>query len=202
MNRNATALILIVLAIGIYFTVTRGLLEQVKEVRAVNDEYSGALRNAEELIKVRKKVSDDYNSITDADRQRLDKMVPNTVDNIRLVIDLTSVGLRHGFTLKNIKASAANSNERAPRPEDAQAMITARGGPGYYGAVGNIPTPTLETVTVTFDVVAPYLEFISFLQDLEANLRLMDISRLSVTANEDGLYAFNVELKTYWLKQQ
>jgi hypothetical protein len=194
MNRNATATILIVLAIGIYFTVTKTFIADAKAVKEVNDQYASAIENAEKLIEVREQVLKAYNSLTEKDRERLSKMVPNTVDNIRLVIDLNSIGIKHGLALKGIQArtddsgnnnSGANSGPRMGKQPD-----------------GMIATPSLDIVTVSFSVTAPYLEFISLLQDLEANLRIMDISKLSVAATETGLYDFTVELKTYWLKQQ
>ncbi len=45
-------------------------------------------------------------------------------------------------------------------------------------------------------------QFISLLQDLEANLRVMDVTHLSLTANDSGTYDWSVELKTYWLRSQ
>lgn len=198
MNRNITAIILIVLAIGIYLTFTRAKLAEVNAVRAVNAQHLLAIANADKLMKVRDSVLKDYNSLSAEDRLRLDKMVPNTVDNIRLIIDLNSVALRHGFSLRNIKASASNTGKitpSTPQPQDS--------GRGSDGMMTSIPTPILDTVTISFSVTAPYQQFIDLLRDLEANLRIMDTTRLSVSAGANpGMYDFSVELKTYWLRQQ
>jgi hypothetical protein len=82
-----------------------------------------------------------------------------------------------------------------PLPQDA----SARAGEG-----GTIPVPVLDTVTVSFGVTASYQQFIELLRDLEANLRVMDVTRLTLTANPTtaGTYDFAVELRTYWLRQQ
>jgi hypothetical protein len=198
MNRNITAIILIVLAIGTYMTFTRAKLAEVNEVRAVNDQYIAAIGNADQLIKVRDKVLKDYNALSDQDRVRLDKMLPDTVDNIRLIIDLNSVALRHGFSLRNISASASNSNKPASNAQQSQDAPRGSGGAG-----STIPTPVLDTVKVSFSVTAPYQQFIDLMKDLEANLRIMDVTHLTVTAAQaGGAYDFGVELKTYWLRQQ
>ncbi len=198
MNRNITATILIVLAAGIYLTFTRAKLAEVNAVRGVNDQYLSAIANADKLIKVRDIVLKQDRSISDTDRDRLDKMLPDTVDNIRLIIDLNSIALRHGFPLRNIKASANSAKPTGPAvplPQDA----SARAGEG-----GTIPVPVLDTVTVSFGVTASYQQFIELLRDLEANLRVMDVTRLTLTANPTtaGTYDFAVELRTYWLRQQ
>jgi len=192
MNRNVTATILIVLAVGIYFTVTKEMMDQAKQVRLVNAQYSSAIYNAEQLIRVRDQVLEAYNNIREEDRQRLDKMIPNTVDNIRLIIDLNSVAARHGLVLRNIKAETDSSNSNLSGP-------AAPAGPDSFAQ--NISNPTLGTVTVSFNTEAPYLSFISFLQDLEANLRIMDVSRLTLTAEDSGVYTYSVGLQTYWLKE-
>ncbi len=195
MNRNITATILIVLAIGLYATVTRAKIDEIKSVQAVNNEYSTALSNADKLIKVRDRVLEDFNKISEDDKTRIDKMIPNTVDNIRLIIDLDSIGNKHGVTLNNIRANANKT--------DSGSQVSGVKVPKTTGGYQNvISTPILDTVSVSFSVTASYSQFIDFLKDIEANLRIMDITKLTLTANDTGTYDFGVELRTYWLRQQ
>ncbi len=194
MNRNLTATILIILAIGIYFTVTTSILADADKVKEVNNQYVAAIESADKLISVRDQVTKDYNNLSQDDRERLAKIVPGSVDNIRLVIDLNSVAMRHGFALQGIKATAAT-------PPVVGGQASAPINPNTNN-IKSISTPTLDTVSVSFGVTAPYLQFISFLQDLEANLRIMDITHLSITSSDTGVYSFQVQLKTYWLRQQ
>lgn len=197
MNKNITATILIVLAIGIYFTVTEKVIADGKAIQKVNDEYVSAIESAKKLIAVRDQVTRDYNNISEIDRERLSKMIPNSVDNIRLIIDLNDVARRHGFQLEGIKAVASTDSANNTAP----AFNQVPGMPGVPSRV-SIAEPILDNVTVTFSVTAPYLQFKSFLQEIEANLRLMEITKLSMTANDTGIYTYKVELKTYWLRQQ
>lgn len=208
MNKNIIATILIVLAIGIYMTFTRGKINEVNAVRGVNDQYSQAIRNADNLVKVRDQVLRDYSSISVEDRSRLDKMIPNTVDNIRLIIDLNSVARRRGVSLRNIKASAVAPVAKASSQKTGTAIPPSNNlsvkNPGTSDMVltGNIPTPTLDIVNISFSVSAPYQQFIEFMRDLESNLRIMDLSHLTVAVSDTGTYDFGVQLSTYWLRQQ
>ena len=195
MNRNITAIILIVLAVGLYFTFTSNLWVETMAVKDVNDQYSGAITGAVKLISLRDKVLKDFNNLSVDDRNNIDKMIPNTVDNIRLIIDLNSIALQHGFSLKNVTAAAKSAGASALSNSNNQSSL------GSKGNSFNIATPTLDTVAVSFSVSAPYQQFISFLQDLESNLRIMDVTHLSVTANDTGTYDFSVQLNTYWLRQ-
>ncbi len=199
MSKNLTAFILLVIAGGIYFTITSGMVADAKAVKAINDQYSSALSNASRLMTTRDQVLKQYNAISAEDRDRLDKMVPSTVDNIRLIIDLNNVAVRHGFSIPDVKANAASSAARptgsvAPRP------VAANGGP-LPASAASFAAPVLDTVTVNFTAKASYDQFTSFLQDLEANLRIMDINHLTVVAQDEGMYTFQVQLQTYWLRQ-
>jgi len=186
MNKNLSALILLILAVGIYFTLTRGMFADAQAVKKINDQYVSAMAHAAQLISVRDQLLKQYNAISDSDRSRLDKMIPSTVDNIRLIIDLNSIALRYGFSLSGIKAAAtAESSKSSPA-----APLAPTGG-----------TPVLDTVTVSFGATAGYDTFIQFLQALESNLRVMDLTRLSVSGGDGGLYSFQVQFKTYWLRQ-
>ena len=194
MNRNITAIILIVLAGGIYVTFTSPRIDEVKAIRAINDQYTSAITNADKLVKVREEILKQYNSLSENDRTRLDKMLPNTVDNIRLIIDLNSIAVRKGFSLRNVKAVASGTSQKQAAPASAPQSSS--------GARIGIPTPILDTVTISFSVSAPYQQFIELMKDLESNLRIMDMTHLTVAANATGNYDFGVELKTYWLRQQ
>jgi Tfp pilus assembly protein PilO len=191
MNRNITATILIVLAAGIYFTVTQSAWTSAKQVKMVNDQYISAIANAQQLIKVRDKVLNDYNNVSQGDRDRLAKMLPSTVDNIRLIIDLNNVAIQHGISLKNVRAAAASS----------QSASAASAAASQAASASVIGSPALDTVDVTFTVTAPYQQFISFMQDLESDLRIMDIKHLTVSVGDNGMYSFQVNMTTYWLRQ-
>ncbi len=175
MNKNFTAIILVVLAVGIYLTFTKDKIEELKAIRVVNAEYQEAIDNASRLIKVRDDVLAAYNNISDKNKDRLNKIVPDNVDNVRLIIDVKDdIAANHGLSLKNIKTSS---------PTDTSSE-------SKYGIV-----------TLSFSVTSGYQQFVDFVKDMEASLRIMDISKLTVTTNDIGTYDFGVEIKTYWLKQ-
>ena len=189
MNRNITALILLVLAIGIYFTYTSGQITVLKSIQAENNQYLSAINNAEKLIKLRDSVLNQYNAISDTDKARLDKLVPDNIDNVRLIIDISGIAARHGITAAGIKTSADTSVSAASTPKQmAPNQIMSSGG-------------GLSTVTVTFNVTTTYVNFITFLQDLERSLRVLDVTSITLSASDNGVYTYGVTLNTYWLKQ-
>lgn len=194
MNKGVAPILFLILAVGVYFTFTKSKLDEIKSIGTVNAGYEQALENVEKLIKVRDEVLKTYNSIDETDRRRLDKIVPNNIDNVRLIIDVKGIGEQHGLTLRNVKTSATNSGSNTNKtlaPELGAAEVVS---------FGTDPTK-YEVVTLSFEVTASYKSFVEFLKSIESSLRVLDISKIEVSANETNVYDYTVELKTYWLKQ-
>lgn len=194
MNKNLTPIILIILAIGIYFTFTRVKLDEIKSIRAVNQVYVQALENSEKLIKVRDAVIGNYNKLDIADRENLEKLIPDNIDNVRLIIDTNSVAARHGIILKNIKTvttdDKAGASSNVPTTPVSQNTSVTSPTVGSY-----------NTMTLKFTVASSYEAFKAFMTDLESSLRIMDVSKISLKVGESSAYNYEVEIQTYWLKQ-
>lgn len=196
MNKTFYSLVLIILSIGLYFTVTADIIAEARLVKSSNDEYEKAIEDAARLIEVREKVLADYNKLSIEDRENLDKLVPKNVDNIRLVIDLNNLATRNGVALTGITIGSSNSNPNIPSGITNQSSVSAD------GASGSIPSATLEKVSVSFGLTASYQQFINFLQALESSMRILDVNSISLTANDEGLYDWKIDLQTYWLRNQ
>jgi hypothetical protein len=199
MNRNITAIILIVLAIGIYFTFTSAKVKELQAIRAVNSQYQKAIDDSNRLILARDSLLKSYDALDDVDKDRLNKIVPNNVDNVRLIIDVKDdIAARHGLALKNIKTSSPDAEKKS-------------GGVSTGSNTGTIMDSTANTtpsssmskygmVTLSFTVTTDYTTFTEFLKDLESSLRIMDVTKLVVNTNDAGKYDFTVDIRTYWLR--
>jgi hypothetical protein len=107
MNKNTTAVILIVLAIGIYFTFTRAQVSQLQIIKAQNDEYQKAIDNSVKLVSIRDGVEEQWRQVSPEDQENLNKIVPDNVDNVRLIIDVKDdIAAKYGLFLKNIKTAS------------------------------------------------------------------------------------------------
>lgn len=195
MNKGVAPILLLILAVGIYFTFTKSKVDEIKSIKTVNAGYEQALENVEKLIKVRDGVLKTYNSIDEVDRRRLDKIVPNNIDNVRLIIDVKGIGEQHGLTLRNVKTSAKTATQNA-----GKSVAPDIPGSPEVSTYGTDPTK-YEIVTLSFEVSASYKSFVELLKSIESSLRVLDISKINVSANETNVYDYEVELKTYWLKQ-
>ena len=169
MNKNATPIILLILALGIYFTFTKGKVTELKAIKSVNASYQEAINNSTKLLKIRDEIKNDFNKIDPNDQMRLEKMLPNNIDNVRLTLDVKSIGLARGLVLKGVKANAPNINT-----SNTGVSATKPAAPA-----GTAPTTAAyDTVTLSFSVSTDYLTFLELLKDLETSLRIIDITKI------------------------
>ncbi len=183
MFKTLTPILLLIASIGIFFGYIDPQYKKIEDKRVKLAQYDEALGKSKDLTNRRIDLSNKYKSITDEDRTRLSKMLPNAVDNVRLILDIDSIAKRHGMKIRNTKINQDPSLEEKNNP-----LITDE---RTYGSIG-----------LSFAVSSSYNEFINFLNDLEHSLRITDIVSLTLVPQKNGMYDFSIDLKTYWLKSK
>jgi Tfp pilus assembly protein PilO len=176
--RFITPIILIVLAIGLFVWYINPTYGTITELRAEAAQYDMALNRSQELIAVRDALLSKYNMIPSNDLARLRKLLPDHVDNVRLILDMNNIAAQYGMTLANISLTetSAEGNE--------------------LGA----DTSPLGAIEFSFSVRSTYNNFLDFLADLENSLRIVDVVNVSFTADATALSTYRVTVRTYWLK--
>lgn len=180
MNRLLFPLILLVVAASVFGFFTRPLLAEIAGLRAEKLRLETGLDNARQLKEVRDELIKTSREFATAHLERLDKMLSDNVDNVRLIIDINNLARGSGMSIRNIKIK---TDERTEGKEVIADSGQKRG-----------------AVTLTFSVSGPYTNFADFLGRLAQSLRLVDVTGVSFTSNDKNFYDYNVEIQTYWLK--
>ncbi len=197
--RTIFPIIFVLLAGGLSFFVAKPIYSDITTLREDISAYDTALTHSTELQKVRDSLITTYKSITPADKDRLTKFLPNTVDNIQLILQLQQIATSHGMALKNIKFDALDTDK--PKTEGTALVAVASNDPHALLPYG--------IFNLEFKTEAEYDTFASFIKDVEQNLRLVDIKAVSFDSKSkesDPLlgpstaYEYNVKIQTYWLK--
>ncbi len=182
MLRTFIPILLVLGALALFFGYTDGAFSRAQELAKQDDQFNQALDKSKELQGIRDRLLSKYNTFTSVGLARLSKLLPDTVDNVRLALDIDNIAAKYSARIKNV---AVQSEEKA-KPQD-RVVIGADQSP--YGSV-----------VLTFTTVMSYGDFVSFLRDLEASLRLVDVVGLSFVSVKGDLYDFTVSIRTYWLK--
>src|SRR5690606_27976899 len=110
--RLVLSIVMILAAIGavVFFAVPR--YQAVADMRAEEAQLNEALANARKLEEARQDLLDRYNSFDPADLRRLQTMLPENIDNVKLIIELDALAAQYGLPLQNV--TVENSEETAP----------------------------------------------------------------------------------------
>jgi hypothetical protein len=144
-----------------------------------------ALKKAKQLSDIRNRLTQKYDQIPKEDLDRIKKMLPDSVENIGLIIELNNIANSKGIELLNPSITGGTG------PAGTTGNTGAGSDSKKYGSIG-----------MTFSVNTTYDRFLDLLQELENTLRLVDITSINFAAPEakDGPTTFSVNLQTYWLK--
>ncbi len=196
MFRYILPVTLIGIAIAGFFTFTNPFYENVLADRKQVASYNEALDNSKALEAERDKLTQKYNSFDSENLSKLQKLLPDNVDNIRLILEIEKIASPYGMVLKDVKYNVTN--------KDASASQTAGTIQGTKNSLGN----DYGIWNLEFSTQGTYNNFINFVKDLENNLRVVDISSIQFSSNTNtGLnpflseaYRYSFKIKTYWLK--
>ncbi len=146
----------------------------VKELRVLDTQYSVALAQADSIVAQANQINSDYQTIPEDVKNGMSAMVPQSVDPIRLLSEVSSIVNISGLAPESLSYS-----------EGGQADASGRG-----------------TYTIGFAVKGSYEQFKNMMRNFETSLRLYTIKTVGITPSgkSDGLSSFQVRLETYYIK--
>lgn len=175
-------LILIAIAVTIFFTFIDPQYEEVQKVNKQKRDNDTMLQLAQDLQRQRDLLQGAYNSISIEERRQLEKLLPDTVDNVRLVLDINNIAEQYGITIQNIDISKESLNT-----EGRVASTVER-------------ETDIGTIRLGFTIVSTYEVFINFMKDLEETLRIVDIKSLNIRQTQGVFMNYEIVIDTYWLR--
>jgi Tfp pilus assembly protein PilO len=198
--RFITPIILIIISITLFFSFTNPLYNDISSLKTEVTSYNEALDNSKALENERDKLTAKYNAISPDNLMKLQKLLPDNVDNIRLILEIEQIALPYGMALKDVKYNVTNTNTTTPATGVVQG-----------GGATDLSNKDYGIFDLEFSVSGSYDNFINFTKDLESNLRIVDISSIdfssdNVNANTNSktpspeVYKYDFKIKTYWLK--
>ena len=157
------------------------LLETQRVYQDTTAKVNDYRKKRDALIEQSKKISDD-------DRAYLEKLLPDNVNNVKLVLEIDKMARDHQMTLKDVQVNSNKDTSNNPAAQVGnQATVEAQ-------------TQSYGSLDMAFSVQGTYYNFISMLSDFERSLRVVDISTIEFTPSEKDQYVFNFKTKTYWLR--
>ena len=177
--KSVMSIIFMGAAAMIFFMWTQPILGEIKLLNEKQQTLNSALSNFTEFQKQEKEILEKYNATSKEDLAKIDKFLPSMANATDLVVEVESMTRNNGLILKDIDVKNPEENQKSTFEEK-------KTGTG--------------SISVSMKVAGPYKSFISFLGNLEKNLRLIEIERITFLAGDADSYEYNVAAVTYWKK--
>src|SRR3989338_11630243 len=97
MSRLIAPIILIAITIAVFLTFTMPFYADIGTLRISQASYNEALNNSKALENERDKLVEKENNIGRENMDKLNKLLPENVDNIRLILEIEQVALPYGM---------------------------------------------------------------------------------------------------------
>jgi len=175
-----TIILLLIISIGSFFSYTNPHYKNIEGLHREVSEYQSALDKATEATKIKEELISKYNTFSTDDLSNLQKLLPDTVDNIRLLLDINQVASNYGTNISSLKIDSGTTQS---------SQNSAGGGGKAYGSI-----------LISFSISLSYENSLKFLSDLEHNLRVTDVNSFAFSSNDTGDNSYSISLRTYWLK--
>jgi len=181
MARVITSLIFLTAAITVFFAWTKPDFAKVEHLKKRETAFNEILGNSKQLRIVRDKILSEYNSISQEDLDKLNKILPSKMEAVKLIIEIENIAKSHGLLLKNIDVKKSKET----------------GKPSFGSKKDDF-----GKVSMSMSVVGRYGSFVTFLEDLERNSSLIDIDNITFSSSgSSGSYEFGIGATTYWEKK-
>ena len=178
MNRYIIPVFLVLLSAGVYILYGDPIYASIAAGNvkiAEDDKLLADAKDATQKIDKLRATQEQFPSGYDTS---LATILPNSVDPLRLVIDVNGIAALRGLYIKSPQVTVA---------PDA-----------------NKDTGTVQKNMLTFTISAPYSVFRDFLRDLESSLSLQDLSQLTFTSTSlttdtatENYYLAHPDLRPY-----
>ena len=205
MGKIVIPTLLIALALGAFFLYTQPIYGEAKEVKAEVAKLKDAQTKLDAALKKKDKLATTYNALDTTLIDRLEKLMPDNLDNIKLIIDVDRTAKQYGMILNAVKfdvdqqvkaaataktttnTSATATSDDAPVVRDNKSALEAK--------------KDYNSFSLTMTVTGTFANFTKLMSDMEKNLRIIDITTVTFDAQDTKeVYKFEVKAKIYWLK--
>jgi Tfp pilus assembly protein PilO len=206
---------LIAIGLGLILGIASPAWSDVSVLRSQVDSLDQALDNSKNLERERDMLVNKQNSMSSLDILKLERMLPDSVENIRLIIEIENIAFAYGMVLDEVKYDAYLDEET----EETQGVEVLPGG------VSKASDRNYGEWDLEFSTYGSYTNFLSFLADIEKNLRIVDVTSVKFSSESPNtvrttqgvstatssyldipsgpdVYKYTFNVKTYWMKNQ
>ncbi len=174
----------ILIAIGIFFAYVNptwtGAIASAKATIAADD---ASLVTARHYVTQQNELAAERDAIDQKDLSTLTAFLPDSVNNVGLILDLNTLAARTGLSITAIDVTG-NTGKKANESSGAQ----------------NSPDELVGTVDLALSAQGTFAAMQTFLAGIERSERLLDVQDIVVHDSVTGIYTYQMRIRLYWLR--
>ncbi len=166
--------------------------KSVQELQSEKKDYTDALEKAANIERVRSGLRDQFNKIAKPQQEQIEKMLPDHIDSVRLIIDINNIAAKYGTSVSNLiltstgtvppggkTTGSATPAAGAAKPLGDPSAVQTATPAGAFGATAPRSDTSYKSIKLGFTISTDYVSLIGFIKELEESLRVVDITSLS-----------------------
>ncbi len=186
MMRTLTPILSLIIAVLLFLFFLKPQYAAVQELQTEVDEYNTASQKYAEFTSAVDAKLRTINEQPVTNTMRLDKIIPDEVDDAELLVSIESMVKDQRMLFGNImidtgEASFGKTSKNAKNTELSS---------------------ELQRVDFSFSVIGSYDQFKNLLRELESSLTLYDVVKLSMTTSPGTFQQFDIIVRTYALPKK
>lgn len=154
------------------------------EVSSLNDtkkQYGEFLDTISQIESKKAELQSQFNQISEEDKRDINTVLPNSFDYVKLVSEIDNVAKNYGIVIDKITVNPLDSS--------VGDSVANAGSPKPY-----------RSAVLGFSFGSDYEEAMTFIDELERSMRILDIRSMKVEESKEFGYFFSMQFETYWLK--
>lgn len=171
----------ILVSVLIFFGYTNPTYNgSIATAKAAIESNKNALKAAELYQENADKLAAEQAAMDQEALARLMIFLPDSVNNIGVILDVNALAARSGLVLSSANVSGSGKTSSEESSETSSNPVAS--------------------VDLLLSAKGTYPAFRSFLSGLEASQRLIDVTDILVTGSDTGVYTYQMTLRLYWLR--
>ena len=183
MKGTLTPVLSIVVAVLVFFFFVQPRYDVATGTKANIEAHEEAKEKYVEFNDEVAKLLAKRDAVPLSDRERLDLLIPSKIDVTRLIVDLEKIARDNGMLFGNVKATEDRANQKITSSENLDTTAIDMG--------------ALETADVSFGVIGTYVQFKSFMEDIEKSLPLFEVTKIDLQVSEEQFQQYEVTVRTF-----
>ncbi len=188
--KNIFSIIIILASVVTFAFFVKPKYAELSKMKDDVRRYENVLRNARKLQEIRDSLLEKQKQFSRTELSRLEKMIPDSANNVKLILELQNIASKYGISIQTASSKKDEKKKKTGKKKTGKKVNF------------DVETKDYGIMTLSFGAIGPYQEFLSFLEDLEDNIRIIDLREITIEPSDrnPNSYNFGLTLDTYWLK--